>query len=276
MEKSENKHKNHTGEYTTINAMARGVFDEIVSGPMEEFIKPLQKIDENEYGLIWSEENERKDKVMRHARTFIKTVISNVSCKHAEAAKHIEGSTCDSFVKYVYEKLDNTLLGQDQFEDCYKEMKGLIANRILRIKDALEVQHDEQPKQKSDLEVMIQQSDLLDPIHIHHALLCCQIANDCNDPEQSNNSLKNLEKEHLLSELSVSYENEHVPNYVMARCGDVLYVCFKWVQFHNFGSTERSYRGEICTGMYSITGAYQVMYYCLLVLALLKNIFETQ
>lgn len=261
MEEIEDKHINPTVEPTTINAMARGIFDDIIDGPMEEFIKPLQMIMENEYGLVWREENERNDKVMHHARIFMKTVISNVSCKHAEAAKHIEGSTCDLFIKYVYEKLGKSLLGQDLFEDSCKETKDLITSKILRIKDALEVQHDEQPKQKSDLEVMILQSDLLDPIHIHHALLCCQIANDCSDPEQSNNTLKNLEKEHLLSELSVSYENEHVPKYVMARCGDVLYVCFKWVQFHNFGCTERSYRGEICTGMPSGAAVYQV-YYC--------------
>ena len=251
MEKSEERHTNPAMESAKIVDTARMIFDEILDGPMKHFIEPLQVIKENKFGLVWREENERNDKVMSHARTFIKAIISNVSSKHAEAAKHIEGSTCDSFVAYVYEKLDCSLLGQDPFEDSCKEIKELISSRILKIKDALEVQHDEQPKQKSDLEVMILQSDLLDSIHIHHTLLCCQIANDCNDPEQSNNFLKNLEKEHLLSELSLSYENANVPKYVMARCGDVLYVCFKWVLFHNFGATERSYRGEICTGMSS-------------------------
>ena len=261
MKGSEDKHLNPMVEPTTINAMAREIFDDIIDRPMKEFLEPLQMISENKYGLVWREDNERNDKVMHHARILIKTVISNISCKHAEAAKHIEGSTCDLFVEYLYKKLDRSLLGQNLFEDSCKEIKDLITSKILRIKDALEVQHDEQPRQKSDLEVMILQSDLLDAIHIHHALLCCQIAHDCDNPEQSDNSLKNLEKEHLLSELSVSYENEHVPKYVMARCGDVLYVCFKWVQFHNFGQTERSYRGEICSGMSSITAVYQVRWY---------------
>ncbi len=54
---------------------------------------------------------------------------------------------------------------------------------------------------------MILNTDLLDPIHLHHALLCCQVAYDCKDPECSKDSLESLEKEHLLSELSVSYEN---------------------------------------------------------------------
>ncbi len=39
----------------------------------------------------------------------------------------------------------------------------------------------------------------------------------------------------------------------MARCGDVLYVSFDGVQSHNFGSTEKSYRGEICAGMFYVT-----------------------
>ena len=253
MEESEEKHVYPAVEPTLkINDTAREMFDDIYDGPMEQFIEPLQIISENKHELVWGDEHERNDKVMRHARTFIKAVINNVSCKHAEAAKHIEGSTCDLFLEYLYEKLDKSLLSEDQFEDCYKEMKDLITSRILRVKDALEVQHDEQPKQKSDLEVMVLQTDLFESIHIHHALLCCQIANDCDDPEQSDNFLENLEKEHLLSDVSVSYDNEHVPKYVMARCGDVLYVCFKWVQFHNFGGTEKSYRGEICTGVSSI------------------------
>ncbi len=233
-----------------ISATVREIFDEIFDGPMEHFRERLEFIKENKLGYVWGDDAERHEKVMRDANTFLQAISTNFSSKHADATKHIEGSTCDLFLQYVYDKLDVSLLGQDPFEDSCKYIKELITSKILRIKCTLEAQHDEQPKQKSDLEVMISQTDLLDPIHIHHALLCCQIAYECKDPEYSKHSLEKLEKEHLLSELSVSYENTNVPKYVMARCGDVLYVSFKGVQGHNFGSTARSYRGEICTGKY--------------------------
>jgi hypothetical protein len=235
---------------TTVREIFNGIFD----GPMEQFKKRLLVIRENQYGLVWDDENERHEKVMFHAKTFVKSVTACFPSKHAEAAKHIEGSTCDLFLQYVHEKLDESLLGQDPFEDSCKKIKDLITEKIEQIKGTLEAQQDEQPKQKSDVEIMISQTDLLDPIHIHHALLCCQVAYDCKDPEHSNKSLENLEKEHLLSDLSVSYENEHVPKYVMARCGDVLYVSFKGVQSHNFGSTEKSHRGEICAGTFIASG----------------------
>ena len=237
-------------ELVEINTTVRVVFDAIFDGPMEQFVEPLEFIKENKFGAVWRDETERHEKVMNYAKIFVKAVTANISSKHGEAAKHVEGSTCDLFLQYVYEKLEKSILGQDPFDDSCKEVNYLITNKILTIKDTLEMQHDVQPKQTSDLEVMILQTDLLDPIHIHHALLCCQVANDCNDPEQSKNFLENLEKEHLLSEVSVSYENDNVPKYVMARCGDVLYVSFNGVQSHNFGSTEKSYRGEVCTGMF--------------------------
>ena len=250
MNQSEDEDIDPTLDRVEINATVRQIFDGIFGGPMEEFKARLEFIKENKFGDVWGDDTERHEKVMRHAKTFLQAVSTNFSSKHAEAAKHIEGSTCDLFLQYVYEKLDESLLGQELFEDSCKEVKELITSRILRIKGTLEAQHDEQPKQKSDLEVMILNTDLLDPIHLHHALLCCQVAYDCKDPECSKDSLENLEKEHLLSELSVSYENKNVPKYVMARCGDVLYVSFEGVQSHNFGSTEKSYRGEISAGMF--------------------------
>ena len=253
MNQSEDEDMDPTLDCVEIDATVREVFDGIFDRPMEQFKRPLELIKENECGLVWREENERNGKVMFHAKTFIQALTDSFPSKHPEAAKHVDGSTCDVFLQYVHEKLDESLLGQDPFEDSCKDIKELITKKILRIKGALEAQKDEQPKNTSDLEVMILKTDLLDPIHIHHALLCCQIASDCKDPEYSENSLENLEKEHLLSELSVSYENEHVPKYVMARCGDVLYVSFKGVQSHNFGSKETSYRGEISTGMFRIT-----------------------
>ena len=231
-----------------ISATVREIFDGIFDGPMEKLKEPLEFIKENKFGHVWRDDAERHEKVMRDAKTFLQGVIGSFSSKHAEAAKHIEGSTCDLFLQYVHEKLDESLLGQDSFEDSCKDVHHLITSRILRIKDKLEMKHDEQPNNKTDLEVMISQTDLLNPIHIHHALLCCQVAYDCKDPKDREKSLENLEKEHLLSDLCVSYENEEVPKYVMARCGDVLYVSFKGVQSHNFGSTEKSYRGEICAG----------------------------
>ena len=231
-----------------ISATVREIFDGIFNVPMEKFKEPLEFMKENKFGAVWRDDAERHEKVMYYAKTFLKAVTANVSAKYAEAAKHIEGSTCDLFLEYICEKLDNSLLGQSPFQDSCKEVKYSITNKISRIKKTLENNPDKQPTYKSDLEVMISQTDLIDPIHIHHSLLCCQVARDCKDPEQGKNFLEKLEKEHLMSGLSVSYENEHVPKYVMARCGDVLYVSFEGVQSHNFGSTEKSYRGEVCTG----------------------------
>ena len=250
MDESESQDPDLTSGNLEINETVRQIFDSAFDAPMEEFDKALKIIKENALGLVWQEENELNDKVMRWAKTFIQAVTTNISCKHVEARKHIEGSTCDEFRRYIYEKLDDSLLGEDPFEYSCNEIKRSISNKISGLKRKLETKDDEQSKNISDLEVMISETELLFPIHFHHALLCCQVANDCENPEFSKHSLDKLEKEHLLSELSVSYENEHVPKYVMARCGDVLYVSFKAVQSHNFGSTERSYRGEICEGMF--------------------------
>ena len=231
-----------------LNETVQKIFDGIFDGPMEEFRQPLEFIKENKFWAVWREDTERHEKVMSYAKTFLQAITTSFPTKYAEAAKHIEGSTCDLFLQYVHDKLDESLLGQDPFEDSCKKVHQSITRSILRIKDKLEKKRDEQPEHKSDLDNMISKTDLLDPIHIHHALLCCQVANDCEYPEHKQKSLEKFEKEHLLSDLCVSYENEQVPKYVMARCGNVLYVSFKGVQSHNLGRTERSYRGEICKG----------------------------
>jgi hypothetical protein len=236
-----------------LNTTVREIFDGILDGPMGQFKQPLAFIKENKFGVVWREDNERYEKVMFHAKTFLQAITTSFPTKHAEAAKHIEGSTCDLFLQYVHEKLDETLLGEDLFENSCKDIHHSITRSILRIKEKLEKKHDQQPEQKSDLDDMISQTDLSDPIHIHHALLCCQVASDCKDPEHKQKSLEKFEKEHLLSGLCVSYENEQVPKYVMARCGDVLYVSFEGVQSHNLGRTEKSYRGEICTGRVTLS-----------------------
>ena len=249
MDQSESQDPDLTSDNMEINETVRQIFDSTFDAPMEEFDKALKLIKENALGLVWQEENELNDKVMRWAKTFIQAVTTNISCKHVEASKHIEGSTCDKFRRYISQKLDGSLLGQDPFQDSCNEIKRSIDNKISGLKRKLEAKDDDQTKNKSDLDVMISETELLYPIHFHHALLCCQVANDCKDPELSKHFLDKLEKEHLFSELSVSYENQDVPKYVMARCGDVLYVSFKAVQSHNFGRTETTYRGEICQGM---------------------------
>ena len=251
MDESEDEYFDASQDFVEIDGTVREMFNSIFDGSMTQLEGPLESIKRNEYGLVWREETERNTKVMFHAKTFVQAITACFHGKHAEAAKHIKGSTCDLFLQYIYDKLDESLLGQEPFHDSCKETKKLITNKILRIKSELETKLDEQPENKSDLEVMISQTELLDPIHIRHALICCQVANDCDDPEHSKNFLDSLEKEHLLGGLSVSYENDKVPKYVMARCGDVLYVSFKGVQSHNFGSTKKSYRGEICSGRYS-------------------------
>ena len=231
-----------------LNATVQKIFDDILDGPMEEFRQPLEFIKENKFGTVWRHDAERHEKVMFHAKIFLQAITTSFRTKHAEAAKHIEGSTCDLFLQYVHDKLDESILGQDPFHDSCKKVHQSITRSILRIKDRLEKQHVEQTETKSDLDDMISETELLDPIHIHHALLCCQVASDCRNPEHKQQSLEKFEKEHLLSDLCVSYENEQVPKYVMARCGSVLYVSFKGVESHNLGKMERSYRGEILKG----------------------------
>ena len=256
MNQREGECTNSTLEYVETSETVREIFDDIFDGPMDEFKKPLKVIKDNQFGLLWQEENELEEKVRSVARAFLYDITTNLSSKHAEAAKHIEGSTCDLFLQYAHKKLDDSLLGQEPFENSCKEIKQLIKKKTSQIKATLEVNHDDQPVQKSNLDVMISETDLLDPIHMRHALLCCKAANECKDSESWENSLKDLEENgetHLLSDLCVSYENKHVPKYVMARCGDVLYVSFKGVQTRNFGGTEKSHRGEICTGMFNIT-----------------------
>ena len=248
---TESEDKDFTQDFVKIDDTVREIFDGIFDGPMLQFKGPLESIKKNEYGLVWRDENERNTKVMFLAKTFVQAITTSFPTKHAEAAKHMEGSTCDLFLRYIYKRLGESLLGQDPFHHSCEKTKKFITDKILRIKSELEPKLDEQPKNRSDLEVMISQTDLLDPIHIRHALMCCQVANDCDDQENSKNFLDSLEKEHLLSGLSVSHENDKVPKYVMARCGDVLYVSFKGLQTHNLGSMEKSYRGEIYSRMYS-------------------------
>ena len=250
MKHSEDEDMNPTLNPVEIGDTVREIFDGIFDEPMKRLKERLEFIKENRFGYVWEDDDDRRGKVMRDVHTFLHAVTDSFSSKHAEAAKHIKGSACDSFLQFLHEKLNESLLSKHPFQDSWEETQDLIGTKISRIKDRLEPQQDEQPKQQSDLEVMISDTDLLNPIHIHHTLLCCQVVRDCEDPEYSKNSLANLEKEHLLTELSVSYENEDVPKYVMARCGNVLYVSFQGVQSHNFGRTEKSYRGEICAGMF--------------------------
>ena len=255
MNQSEDECTNSTREYLKISETVRVIFVSIFDGPMDEFTKPLKVIKENQFGLLWREENELEEKVRSVARAFLYDISFNLSSKHTEAAKHIEGSTCDLFLQYAHKKLDESLLGQEPFKNSCKEIKQLIKKKTSQIKATLEVNHDDQPVQKSNLDVMISKTDLLDPIHMRHALLCCRAANECEDPESWESSLKDLEEdgeEHLLTSFSVTYENEHVPKYVMARCGDVLYVSFKEVQSYKLGMTEKSFRGEIYKGMFSL------------------------
>ena len=232
-----------------INETVREIFDGIFIGPMEQFKEPLEFIKENKYGAVWRNDTERQERVIHFAKDFIKAVIANINSRYAEAAKHIEGSTCDLFLEYVCEKLDESVLGKDPFQDSCVEIKDSIIKKIVRIKETLENNPDKQPTNKTELEVMISQTDLLDPIHIRHSLLCCQVARECKDPEAAQKFLEDLGKEHLLSGLSVSYENQAVPKYVMANCADVLYVSFEGVQSHNAGSTQKNFRGEICAGI---------------------------
>ena len=237
---------------STPSPVEIGDIDGILDEPMQRLKEGLEFIKENKFGHVWGKNDDRRRKlVMGDVNNFLHTVTDSFFSKYAAADKDIEGSTCDSFGQYLVENLKKSLLSQHPFQDSWEETQDLIGTKISQIKDKLKAQHDEQPRQQSDLDIMILDTKLFDPIHIYHALLCCQVVRDCEDPEYSKEFLANLEKEHLLTELSVSYENENVPKYVMARCGNVLYVCFQEVQSHNFGGTEKSYRGEICAGMFT-------------------------
>ncbi|XP_028411558.1 uncharacterized protein LOC114534202 isoform X1 [Dendronephthya gigantea] len=261
MSQSVDEDMNSTLERVEMAAIVRGIFDSIVNEPIKQLQMRLEFIKENRFGDVWRDDTERHEKVMSHARDFMQTISASFPCKHAEAAGHIEKSICDLFLEYVYEVLHNSLLSENLFHDSYNETKELISRKIWKIKESLEAKHDERPDQKSELEMMISKTDLFDPIHIHHALLCCQIAYNCQNPEYIEKCLKNLEKEHLLSQLSVSYENEHVPKYVMARCGNVLYVSFKGMKSHIISGTNSSYRGDICKDVLSAAEKIPLKYF---------------
>ena len=78
-----------------ISATVREIFDGIFNVPMEQFKEPLEFIKENKFRAVWRDDAERHEKVMSYAKTFLKAVTANVLAEYAEAAKHIEGSTCD-------------------------------------------------------------------------------------------------------------------------------------------------------------------------------------
>ena len=113
------------------------------------------------------------------------------------------------------------------------------------MKKTLVAKNEEEAKPLSDLETMIARTALFDPIHIHHSLLCVHLAYNCKDPEYRMHDLKELDKEHLLSNVYVSYENEDVPKYVMAECGDVIYVSFKGLSSYTIPRIQNTHRGGI-------------------------------
>ena len=104
-------------EYIEMNETVCKIFDGIFDGPMDEFEKPLKVIKEHQFELLWGEENELEEKVRSVARAFLYDITTNLCSKHAEAAKHIQGSTCELFLQYAHKKLDGSLLGQEPFEN---------------------------------------------------------------------------------------------------------------------------------------------------------------
>ena len=227
-----------------INKAACAIFDDIYNKAIQDFREDLKVINENRRRLIWKDEMEREKKIWSSVASFQKAIKDSLVSSHAEAAKHIEGSTCDLFLAYLNDKF-NQLLGEDLFRFLLDDIKEQIVRKILRLKNELEEKHTEEPPSESVLEDWIAKTDLFHPIHIHHALLCRQLARDCKNPENRTKNLEEIEKKHLLSNVYVSYENKDVPKYVMAECGDVIYVSFNGLSSLTSPGAESTYRGEI-------------------------------
>lgn len=225
------------------------VFESILENHMGDFRDVLQFFKENKYGAVWSNENELHEKTMIHAKKFVCNVTKTFRTKHEEVSSKVEGSACDVFQKYFLEKLKN--LRSDSIsilERSIRDTEVEFSHKLSKMKESLEKEKGKVPKTKSDIEDMISSTELSHPVHLHHSMLCCRVAYDCDDPEHPEKCLEKLDEKHLLGELIVSYENSNVPRYVMARCGDVLYVAFRGLQLSRCRSAKSDWRGQVCSG----------------------------
>ena len=208
-----------------LNETVAKIFKEIFDDNIQKFIsEPLQDINENKFGNVWSSEPEKHVKTMKHTRLFVSAVVKQFHARYGNVSKEIaERSACDEFQKFIIERLS----GVDMHPNSFEETKEEFFRRILEIKEKFERKEEIETASKSDVDEVISKSDLMDPVHINHALLCCRVAYDCKDLENPQQCLNTFYDKHWLSELVVSYQSPTVPRYVMARCCNVLYVAFR-------------------------------------------------
>ena len=211
-----------------LNETVAKIFKEIFDDNVQKFISdPLQDINENKFGNVWSNESEKHVKTMKHTRLFVSAVVKQFHARYGNVSKEIaERSACDEFQKFIIERLS----GVDMHPNSFEETKEEFFRRILEIKEKFERKEEIETASKSDVDEVISKSDLMDPVHINHALLCCRVAYDCKDLENPQECLNTFYDKHWLSELVVSYQSPTVPRYVMARCGNVLYVAFRGLE----------------------------------------------
>ena len=197
----------------------------------DEYIKPfkerLANIKENKFGDVWSGEREKHDKTMRHARNFISNVVDAFRTQYDSVNKEVDGSACDKFQQYIHKKLNQLKDKYGMLMNSLDEIKKDFDRRISVIKENFEKRETNVTTSKSDIYEAISNTELMDPVHINHALLCCRVAYECKDLEKPERYLNKFADKHWLSELVVSHENAAVPRYVMARSGNVLYVAFR-------------------------------------------------
>ena len=197
-------------------------FQDIYDHSFGPFKECLTFIRENKFGAVWSCERERHQKTMKRASEFVSDLVKGFRDKFDELSKlmGVCASPCDCFRKYICGKLSETCQN-DMLETSFSKTKEYFDLKIT------EIEREFAKLEVADFDKGISNTELDEPLHLHHALLCCRLAYDCKDPENPEQCLISYPKPHVLSPLVVSYENSKVPRYVMARYGDVLYVAFR-------------------------------------------------
>ena len=214
--------------------VGESVYAKIFDDNIQPFTEPLEFINENKFGGVWASETERHEKTIKYARQFVSAVVDQFHVHYERVSKEIltSGHTTyvDNFQNYILERLSNNIKEVGGMpNNSFHEMKKKLCESISKIKVKRKEEKKTAPK-SADIDEVISKSDLMDPVHINHALLCCRVAYDCKDLENPQQCLNTFYDKHWLSELVVSYQSPTVPRYVMARCGNVLYVAFRGLE----------------------------------------------
>ena len=230
--KRDNDCEDSSESVESTQEVGESVYAKIFDDNIQPFTEHLNFINENKFGDVWATETERHNKTIKHAKPFVSAVVDQFNVHYERVSKEIlRGHTyVNEFQNYILERLSNNI----------KEVGGMHKNSLHEIKEKLcqsiskiKFQRTEEEKEtapKSDIDEVILKSKLMDPVHINHALLCCRVAYECKDLEKPEQCLNSFPDKHWLSELVVSYQSLTVPRYVMARCGNVLYVAFRGLE----------------------------------------------